>query len=571
MRRRQFIAGAAALVVVLLCMAGAMAMPRVLWMSGGKPTQVDACNAIATLPNIVGFWRADKGVTQSGGNITAWADQSANGYNLSVRTGTTPYGATSFNGGPSLNFAGTSTLSSAASITWAGKSFSVVAFFQDPATQNTGFGRIMATIASGQVNDNVGASTNMLTNNNPLAFQHGYESQNANAGQQMGNGASYYSVVSNTPVIMGWQGDGTNANLYVNGGVTGAATTLNGPIGNSPNTLIVGGGHVTTDFDWTGNLGFLLITASPLTSGQRTQVNACADAHWGTHLAGNNVFNNLVFADNFASSSTVDLSNTKTAGFNWYLNNSFPVPAGNILSFINGLAATPSANVVVSSNTLTLSNQAGAPSYGVALETCAWNGSAVVGNTFGNGFYVDVAISFDPSLTPAPGQIIFWPAIWFVPLTLLNNTIGSSHWTEPDLFEAFPATSTDAICGPNKCQPIMTIHDEAGSSLNNQNIFDIGNQFGTGFTFTAQHHFQILWLPPAKNKGTGLWVWYVDGVQVRQETYSASGTPYPALAATNAVGALSASDNDKFCLFIDPGTYGPPNQPVTIYSAKVYQ
>ena len=534
--------------------------------------KIDPCNSLSTLSGIVGFWRADKGVTTSSGNIIAWNDQSSNGYNLSVRTGTTAYNTTSFNGGPSLNFVGTSTLGSATSIIWAGKSFSVFVFFQDPTTQNTGFGRIAAIIASGQTSDNVGASSAIYTNNNPNAFQHAYESANANAGSGMGNGTNYYNVTPSTPIVMGWQGDGTNANLYVNGGVVGTQTTISGPVGNSPNTLIVGGGHASgADFDWTGNLGFLLITSQPLTALQRTQVNACADAHWNTHLAGNNIFNNLVFSDNFSSSNTIDLTNSKVAGFNWYVNNNFPVPAGNILSFINSLQATPSTDIVVANNTLTLSNNSSAPSYGVALQSCAWDGSKIVGHTFGNGFYVDVAISFDPSLAAAPGTIIFWPAIWFVPTQLLNNTIGASNWVEPDVMEAFPQTSSDAICGPNKCQPISTIHDEASSSVNNQNIFDFANQFGTGFTFATQHHFQLLWLPAAKNNGTGLWVWYVDGIQIRQETYSASTTPYPVLTPTNSSGALSEGDAHSYCLWIDPGTYGPPNQPVTIYSAKVYQ
>jgi hypothetical protein len=50
------------------------------------------------LTGIAGFWRADMGVTQSGGAVTAWADQSPEGTNLTnVYGGNPTYSATSFN------------------------------------------------------------------------------------------------------------------------------------------------------------------------------------------------------------------------------------------------------------------------------------------------------------------------------------------------------------------------------------------------------------------------------------------------------------------------------------------
>jgi len=65
------------------------------------------------LTGIAAFWRADMGVTQSSGNVTAWADQTSNANTLTVNSGisgTSPtYGATGFNTSyPGVTFAGTS-------------------------------------------------------------------------------------------------------------------------------------------------------------------------------------------------------------------------------------------------------------------------------------------------------------------------------------------------------------------------------------------------------------------------------------------------------------------------------
>lgn len=521
---------------------------------------------IAAFPGIVAFWSADRGVNQSAGTVSSVSDQSANGYTLTPNISTTSWSASGLYRGPSFNFSGTSNLS-ATGIAMASRSFSVFAFFQAPTSQNTAFGRIMGMVASGQTADNAGPSMNIFTNN-PSQFQYNlFDGPNTTGG--------FFNVFTpSIPTLLGWTsaGAGQGVNTFANGGSVNPAGVNNGLIGTTPNTVYVGGGLVTgTYFNWTGNLGFLLITTQALTAGQIATLTQFADAVWGTGLAGNNgTFPSLAFSDNFASASTVDANNTLAPGFNWYLNNFFPVPNGNILSFFNLLTTpTPSTNAVVSGNTLTLSNTSGAPSYGTLISTCGWNGSQIVGHSFANGFYVDVAISFDPTLGGSSTSI-FWPAIWMVPTQLLNNTIGSSHWVEPDLFEAFPNASGDSVLS-GKANAIMTMHDEAGSSVNNQSEIDFAFELPAGFSFTTSHHFQMMWKPASRFGGVGFWANYLDGVQKRVQYYSSSTVPNPALSPTNSSGALSVGDSHSYCLFIDPGTYGPPSQPVTIYSAAVYQ
>jgi len=65
--------------------------------AGGWPT-------LSVTSGLIGRWRANAGVTLSGSDVTAVADQSGSGNNL-VNDGTVPYNATGFNGKPSFDFA----------------------------------------------------------------------------------------------------------------------------------------------------------------------------------------------------------------------------------------------------------------------------------------------------------------------------------------------------------------------------------------------------------------------------------------------------------------------------------
>jgi hypothetical protein len=56
--------------------------------------------------DLIGWWDLHTGVTLSGSDITAIADQSGNGKTL-TNSGTVPYDATGFNGGPCINFVAT--------------------------------------------------------------------------------------------------------------------------------------------------------------------------------------------------------------------------------------------------------------------------------------------------------------------------------------------------------------------------------------------------------------------------------------------------------------------------------
>jgi len=68
--------------------------------------------AVSPIPTTgLSLWlKADAGVTLSGSNVTAWADQSGNGNNATARTGNSTFVSSVINGKPILRFDGTANL-----------------------------------------------------------------------------------------------------------------------------------------------------------------------------------------------------------------------------------------------------------------------------------------------------------------------------------------------------------------------------------------------------------------------------------------------------------------------------
>jgi hypothetical protein len=215
-------------------------------------------------------------------------------------------------------------------------------------------------------------------------------------------------------------------------------------------------------------------------------------------IAASNGFNKLVFYEDWSSVSSIDLNNTKNSGYRWYLNGYYPVQSGWWLSQFNTFTATPPQYLRVADNTLFLqplawANPSTPPSnnFGNYIQTCAWNGTTIVGNAFGGstgGFYIDAMMCFDGSVS---------------------------------------------------------------------------------FDFRQPHHYQFLWVTRAKNGGTGLMEWFVDGVAVGQITYSSSGLSNPDLSPSGSNGELSVADQQHFCLFIDPGLN--PNQGAHVGTVQIWQ
>jgi hypothetical protein len=97
---------------VVLSVCDAAVRVRVTWVSGSGTYLLNVHGSATPTPftplslgSTLKLWlRGDLGITQSAGNVTAWADQSGNG-NSVVNSGTIPFVASSINGQPGITCA----------------------------------------------------------------------------------------------------------------------------------------------------------------------------------------------------------------------------------------------------------------------------------------------------------------------------------------------------------------------------------------------------------------------------------------------------------------------------------
>jgi hypothetical protein len=283
-------------------------------------------------------------------------------------------------------------------------------------------------------------------------------------------------------------------------------------------------------------------------------------------------FNRLVFSDEFTSLSTIDVNNTKTAGFKWYTNNQFP---NSSFSQFQTSPATPAADIGISGSVLTITDDVSHISEG--LNTCYWNGSAILGTTFSGGFYAEVRMSFDPTLGAGGVAWNAWPIYWFWPMSELDGSVGTASFTEIDGFEAYPDVPGNATISP-----IMTTHDwirNAGAgNHNNQNTnnhIDTYINLLSGFHFYDMHTYGTLWVPSTRNAGQGLFQRYLDNVFINQThiaatsevDYTSTGPASPGAAQSNPNGTFFSSEAWSQCLVIGAGH----NWPTSFDFVRIWQ
>jgi hypothetical protein len=301
---------------------------------------------------------------------------------------------------------------------------------------------------------------------------------------------------------------------------------------------------------------------------------ACAAAH-GTPFSAPAVaakygFTHPVLYETWTNgTATIDLNNTKAAGFNWYVNSYFPVQNNWWNSGFNSKSAATAGQFSASNGVMTFSPLGNSD----LLSTCVWNGSTVIGTTFAGGFYLDVMASFDPILAGDTSHS--WPAVWMLPVEFLNGGSGiSGHVVDTSVFEAYPVAG-GTLC-LSKCQLLMGAHDEqAGqTSRTPQYVPDVTTTmapaFGT-FSWTSLHHYQFLWVPQAKNgDSNGILSWWIDNVPMVTITYSSTSRSNPGLNPDGGVGELSYGDSSHFCLLINTGT-AQTGQPINVGAFQVWQ
>jgi hypothetical protein len=256
----------------------------------------------------------------------------------------------------------------------------------------------------------------------------------------------------------------------------------------------------------------------------------------------------------------------KAAGFNWYVNSQFPVQPNWIDSGLSHPNVAPSNSFSVSNGVMTYTPRVSGGIFG-----CVWNGSKIIGNSYGNGFFIDFTYSFNPALSYNTSET--WPTVWFLPIEFLNGGSGTSgHVIDTSIVEAYPVNGV-RLCN-NNCQLLAGTHDEQQGQTSNppQYIRDMAadalpSMFGT---INELHHYQFLWVPMAQNGGTGLMQWYVDNILQLSITYTSTGFSNPPLSPSAGNGELSYADSQHFCMIIQNGA-PTTNQTMNIGTFQIWQ
>lgn len=217
-------------------------------------------------------------------------------------------------------------------------------------------------------------------------------------------------------------------------------------------------------------------------------------------------YNRLAFYDDFLSASTIDLSNTGNAGFNWY------VDFTNGRGYTNGDLAPPitSAACSVSNSILSLQNTAGNDGFQPIVSAVFKNdGTLKHGQVFTNGAFFQFSFRYDDSLAPGSAGNAAWPS--FAVQNFAGFVNGVFPDTELDLYEGPPcAVGALPACQGNNSAP--TAHTNKQFNLNyratNLNTINGGINVNGGVQTNGQNWNNMqtmgtLWVPMAQNGGTG--------------------------------------------------------------------
>jgi hypothetical protein len=242
------------------------------YKGGGGLITITSFNPASLITGSGGFWRADVGVTTSGGNVTSWADQSSfNNTMTSVGSSNPPWSATGFN-------------SSYPGVSGAGQAAGTL-ILQTPAGSFHNTNNLSAFMLVYIVSIEAGNGGRIIQ----FLTQANFDVTNAGCGGFVTDAGWYISTIgpvgdgsysTSTPYLFALTYDGSNLRAYLNGvlNATTADTNLYGDNALGVMTLI--GGPVGTVLD--GTIGFAGITQKVLTPTDLANLNAFSNANWGT-------------------------------------------------------------------------------------------------------------------------------------------------------------------------------------------------------------------------------------------------------------------------------------------------
>ena len=294
-----------------------------------------------------------------------------------------------------------------------------------------------------------------------------------------------------------------------------------------------------------------LLSAAPLLTAHATTATTVPtdDALACPAAASAAGFGNLVFDDEFTTSTTISSSTSVTTGYNWYPYFWEPATA----SMIKVSTGTQTGTLAGATGVVTLS--------GGNIATCytyPTKGGQLAGS-YQHGYF-EARLQFNTS-TSSSGQAL-WPAFWsygtnaYIPGN--GGTWPLTMVAELDFLEAYPLGGT----GPSSIDGINTLHTWEYPA-NSTSSTDVGNTNGTnlmmslqGSTESAQpndgkwHIFGCLWVSTGSN--TGYVQFYYDNYLVVHQN---GITRF----ATGSGTSLTAQESNFMTLIVGSSAQQPVN------------
>jgi hypothetical protein len=260
------------------------------------------------------------------------------------------------------------------------------------------------------------------------------------------------------------------------------------------------------------------------------------------------------YSSNF-SPSKIDSGHTYASGFQWY--------DFNFLGYSDVVSYTTGPGHITISQTQNNGN--------AGIASAGQNGLGTwVGTAFGGGAYIQAIIKFDPSsINTANG----WPAFWSMSIEHLKSSTsaatqwpgqatGYMHFVELDEFEAY---APDAIGALHDWYGTYQIGGTCGDDILCNVQSAPWSTLLTNQNWNVYQTVGVLWIP-ATVSTNGSATWYLNGVQVGQQTWTQYTTqpPPPGGGATWTFGLI---DQQHIVLILGTGT----SPPITVQSVNVWQ
>jgi hypothetical protein len=259
-----------------------------------------------------------------------------------------------------------------------------------------------------------------------------------------------------------------------------------------------------------------------------------------------------VFYDDFISLSTIDLADTRTAGFNWYVHNRMPNSFMTTFGWVTNPPSAPtqaSYLSISSPSVLKIYNpNTSQNGYTSQIWSVADNGAGgYVGSTWKGPLAFDAYLSWDGTRAGNNANWAGQPAFWTAAIEAMTGAMGgATHFTEWDVIEGQPISATGDLSGA------FTIHDWSGPTS------PVDHPLGQGVSVQQLpgvfNRYSSLFLPTtATGTAWGTYLFFFNGQFVSNTDVAYSGSDVPQPTSGSPSGTLISGDNQTYPVLINTG------------------